>query len=107
MNLNLEDYRKDFNAKGFITRLRYNKDLLNELIQETHFLINNPTNSERMYCWYYNISEQPVCKHCGKPRKFRKFTYGYFPTCGSKECRGKSVTYGNKYHHDFKEIQKK
>ncbi len=105
--MNLENYRKDFNAKGFITRLRYNKDLLTELIQKTQFLINNPSNSERMYCWYHNINEQLVCKHCGKPRKFRKFTFGYFPTCGSKECRAKSVAYGNKYHHDFVEIQKK
>lgn len=103
----LEDYRENFNAKTLITTLRYHEDILNELIQKTSFLIDNPTNSERMYCWYYNIKEQPVCRHCGKPKRFRKFSSGYFPTCGDKACRAKSVAYGNKYHHDFKEIQKK
>lgn len=28
----LEDYRENFNARGFVTRLRYNENLRNELI---------------------------------------------------------------------------
>ena len=105
--MNLDEYKENFNAKSFITKLRYNTDLLNELIAKTTFLLNNPTNSERMYCWYHNITEIQKCPHCGKPRKFHKFTYGYFPTCGSKECRAKSVAYGNKFNHNFTEMQKK
>lgn len=105
--MNLDEYKENFNAKSFITKLRYNTDLLNELITQTAFLLNNPTNSERMYCWYHNITEIQKCPHCGKPRKFHKFTYGYFPTCGSKECRAKSVAYGNKFNHNFTEMQKK
>ena len=103
----LEDYRKNFNARGFATRLRYNEDLRNELIQETSFLPNTVTLSERMYYWFHNIDSPLLCPHCGKPRKFRKFTYGYFPTCGSKECRAKSIAYGNKFMHNYDVIQKK
>ena len=55
--MNLDEYKEKFNAKSFITKLRYNTDLLNELIAKTAFLLNNPTNSERMYCWYHNITE--------------------------------------------------
>lgn len=108
MNLNLEDYRKDFNIKRFNNLLRYHEDLLDVLKKKTSFLDeHNPEKSERVYCWYNNITEIQKCPHCGKSRKFHKFPIGYFPTCGSKECRGKSVAYGNKYHHDFVEIQKK
>lgn len=103
----LEECRKDFNAKSLITKLRYNEDLRNELVQKTSFLPDNVTTSERMYYWYNNINTLIVCPHCGKKPPFSKFTYGYYPTCGSKECRAKSVAYGNKYSHDYVAIQKK
>lgn len=60
-----------------------------------------------MYYWFHNIDSPLLCPHCGKLRKFRKFTYGYFPTCGSKECRAKSIAYGNKFMHNYDVIQKK
>lgn len=108
MELNLDEYRKDFNIKRFNNLLRYHEDLLDTLKKKTSFLDeHNPEKSERVYCWYNNITEIQKCPHCGKSRKFHKFPVGYFPTCGTKECRAKSVAYGNKYHHDFKEIQKK
>lgn len=108
MESNLDDYRKDFNIRQFNNLLRYHEDLLDILKKKTSFLDeHNPSNPERVYCWYNNITEIQKCPHCGKSRKFRKFTYGYFPTCGSKECRAKSVVYGNKFNHNFVEIQKK
>ena len=108
MESNLDDYRKDFNIRQFNNLLRYHEDLLDILKKKTSFLDeHNPSNSERVYCWYNNITEIQKCPHCGKSRKFHKFTYGYFSTCGSKECRAKSVVYGNKFNHNFVEIQKK
>ena len=108
MESNLDDYRKDFNIRQFNNLLRYHEDLLDILKKNTSFLDeHNPSNPERVYCWYNNITEIQKCPHCGKSRKFHKFTYGYFSTCGSRECRAKSVVYGNKFNHNFVEIQKK
>ena len=53
MESNLDDYRKDFNIRQFNNLLRYHKDLLNILKKKTSFLDeHNPSNPERVYCWY-------------------------------------------------------
>lgn len=104
----MDEYRKDFNIKQFNNLLRYHTDLLDALKKKTSFLDEyNPSNSERVYCWYNNINEIQKCPHCGKPKKFHKFSMGYFQTCGSKECKSKSIAFGNKFNHDYTEIQKK
>ena len=54
----MDEYRKDFNIKQFNNLLRYHEDLLNALKKKTSFLDEyNPSNSERVYCWYHNITE--------------------------------------------------
>lgn len=84
-----------------------NKLHFEQLIKETPTIPNIPeiSKSERYYCWLYNITERPLCPHCNKVRKFTNFYNGYWPTCGSKECRAKSVVIGNKEHHDWVSVQ--
>ena len=58
MESNLDDYRKDFNIRQFNNLLRYHEDLLDILKKNTSFLDeHNPSNPERVYCWYNNITE--------------------------------------------------
>ena len=56
--MNLDEYRKDFNIRQFNNLLRYHEDLLYILKKKTSFLDeHNPSNPERVYCWYHNITE--------------------------------------------------
>lgn len=110
--MQLNDYKTNFNAKSFITLLRYNKDLLQELYNFTIFLDIKKikyniaiSNSERMYCWYYNITEILFCKYCNKPLKFRSFNKGYYATCGDKECKSKSIIYSNIHNHNQEQMR--
>lgn len=58
MESNLDDYRKDFKIRQFNNLLRYHEDLLDILKKKTSFLDeHNPSNPERVYCWYNNITE--------------------------------------------------
>lgn len=45
--------------------------------------------SEKLYRYFYNINEDPKCVICGKPVKYRNFTFGYSrycgPACSSKD----------------------
>lgn len=45
--------------------------------------------SEKIYRYFYNINEDPKCVICGKPVKYRNFTFGYSrycgPACSSKD----------------------
>jgi hypothetical protein len=46
--------------------------------------------SEKLY-WYYNdITEKPVCKNCGKPVKFINAILGYAQYC-CKKCSNNSI----------------
>lgn len=45
-------------------------------------------------CIYGSASRTPVCKYCGKDLRFRELNYGYYPTCGCRECKRKHRSEG-------------
>lgn len=92
--------------KGFMVKLRYNEDLRNRVIELTSFLHEDVSLSERVYCILHDITEQPVCKWCGDPLRFRKLDKGYFATCGKKECQGKGIAAGA-VNHDWAAVAAK
>ena len=49
---------------------------------------NCSTIGEQFFCIHYNI-EPPFCI-CGNKLVFNTYVKGYWPTCGSKECKSKS-----------------
>jgi len=49
---------------------------------------NCPTIGEQFFCIHYNI-EPPNC-FCGNKLLFKTYVKGYWPTCGTKECKAKS-----------------
>lgn len=62
---------------------------------------NGDTFNEKMYCYFYNIKEKPVCKNCGLPVKFMSFTKGYMQYC-SKKCVYQSDEISNKKRNTIK-----
>lgn len=68
------------NARECVIRVNYNefyKYLLETLPKELTF-------GERLYWFYNNITEKPVCKNCGAPVKFKGATKGYAEFCSIK-----------------------
>lgn len=108
--MELSETLKQYTNKGLMTKLRYDADLKAGIISVTQFLPETTTISERVYCVKNNVTEALACPVCGKPRKFRSLTLGYFATCGDKACqntqRTVSVTAANK-SRDYTESVKK
>ena len=48
--------------------------------------IHGHTFVEKLYCFYHNIFESPVCPICGSYVKFKSFNKGYRKSCGNKTC---------------------
>ena len=63
------------------------------------------SHSERLYCFYNNIENKPVCKECGKPVKFLSIHRGYQQFCSNK-CSNKNSEKIEKIisNRDYKEI---
>lgn len=100
-----EMHNKD--AKSIMVSLR-NKDNADLLINETQFLPDSATLSERLYCWVHNITELQLCPICGKPKIFNKYNKGYFATCGDKKCKSALISKSNREsNRDWKSIQLK
>ena len=95
--------------KGLLIKLRYDKELLAELIEETSFLSPEDTDtSERV--WYYqnHLHEVQLCPYCKeRKRKFKKLDKGLFPTCGHEECQKAGMSKGAKAERDWDKIQAK
>lgn len=95
------------NAKTVLLYLR-KEDTYKEFVNETCYLPENISKSERYYCWLNKLTELPKCPVCGKPKKFHKVDKGYFSTCGDKICKSSLIAKANKeYPRDWKRIQEK
>lgn len=55
----------------------------NEGIQN-YLKMNNLKTAEEMYLKYYNLTEAPKCRFCGKKCKFISFFKGYLKICSAK-----------------------
>lgn len=96
--------------KGLMVKLRYDDSLKLDIINNTQFLPDESSLSERIYCIKHSIAEQLYCPICNKPRKFRSTNIGYFATCGDKACQQtaqrQNVVISNK-SRDYSETVKK
>lgn len=96
--------------KGLMVKLRYDDFLKTEIINNTQFLPEESSLSERVYCLKNNITEQLLCPVCNKPRKFRNMNTGYFATCGDKSCQTilhcQNVTIANKTRNYTESVKK-
>lgn len=98
------------NKRGLMTKLRYDTHLTQEIINSTKFLNEDSSISERIYCLYNNIFEQPICLICGKQRKFEKMDKGYFSSCGDDKCKKEAHVVNTKkgcVNKDYKNIYEK
>ena len=90
------NYPKMFDARGTISANIVNKnspfhstDLSCAIIETTHFLNNESSLTERVYCILNNIVTVVMCTECSNLVKFRNGVYGYAKTCGTT-CSNKS-----------------
>lgn len=94
VNINVMDeknkeYIKEliFNKKinKAISIIKNNPEILDWFIKITKFV--NGSISERLYCWFHNLTEIPK-SHCNeKPMVYEKFSYGYKNVCKCNVCR--------------------
>lgn len=62
---------------------------------------NNISWREKLYLYYHNLDNRPLCKICGMPAKFNSTFKGYFDHC-SVQCSGKSKNRLDKIHNTIK-----
>lgn len=83
--------------KRLSSTVRNSPELINILTEETNFLPNSSSISERLYCYIHDLHEIQRCPYCGKPKLYRgKIDKGYFATCGSDECKSIGIKNGAK-----------
>lgn len=97
--------------KKLSMHVHYSPELQLLLKEETSFLSEDASLSERLYCWTHDIHELQMCPYC-KERPLRyagKMNKGYFGTCGDKECMRLGEISGPKKitKEKWKEISKK
>jgi len=73
--------------KGLSRTLSSNAILLLNL--KSHFTFTTNNIQQLLYHLKYDMYAIPVCS-CNLERKFHRYVYGYFPTCGNKVCKDKS-----------------
>lgn len=78
---NKEDVIENLKTKPKSTRYVYprHKDDIDAIYP------NIQNSSEKLWLLKENLIEQPKC-NCGKSLMFKRFSDGYFKTCGDKEC---------------------
>lgn len=65
--------------------------------------VNGLTINERLYMFYNNMIDRPVCNTCGKPVKFFGYTKGFGQHCCAK-CTQADKTVRDKYKESCKDI---
>lgn len=96
------------NAKTVMLYLRKEENI-NDFINETDYLPDTISKSERYYCWLNKLKEIPTCPICGKYRIFNKVNTGYFATCGDSSCKSALIAKSNSdtEKRDWNKIQEK
>lgn len=108
MNTFTELYNKANKSNKTVMVYLRKESNLNLLINETSYLPDNISNSERYYCWLHNLKEIPKCPYCNNYRRFEKVDKGYFATCGNKSCKSLAIGYANAHsYRDWNKIQEK
>ena len=94
-------------ANGIFSIIRNNSHLLSEITEKTSYLDSDCEIGRRLWHLTENATEIPKCPRCVNNRLFYRYSNGYHPTCGDKECRSKMKVesfkktidekYGNNY----------
>ena len=103
-----EEYKD--NNKALLVKLRYNKDLVADIEEETSFLNQYQDTSISERIWYIknDLHEPQLCPYCNeRKRRFKKLDKGLFPTCGHEECQKAGMSKGAKAERDWDKIQAK
>ena len=78
------------NTSKLSSTIQWDKELKDEIISLTNFLIDDHsirmTTLARVYCILNDIYEQPTCKHCGNPVGFIGWKHGFREYC-SNSCQ--------------------
>lgn len=78
------------NTSKLSSTIQWDKELKDEIISLTNFLIDDNsirmTTLARVYCILNDIYEQPTCKHCGNPVGFIGWKHGFREYC-SNSCQ--------------------
>jgi hypothetical protein len=81
--------RKDGKLNSAVLRQQWflDSELGRYIFDNTQFLPETSTLSERIWCILNDITERPVCCYCGSPVVFlRHYGAGYIKTCNSRKC---------------------
>lgn len=96
-----------FNDKTMALYMRKENNAA-QLVLETEYLPENTASNERLYCYKNHLTTIPLCPVCGKLRRFRKLSMGYFATCGDRACKSALIAKANsESYRDWDAIQKK
>ena len=98
------------NLKAFMVKLRYDKQLVSELIEATSFLNDYGDISMSERVWYYKegIKEVKLCPYCQKKKlRFKKLDKGLFSTCGDDTCKKAGMSKGALKERDWKALSSK
>lgn len=82
INILIDNHK--LSSKYYSLRTSLNKEDANIKYWLNHRIKWSNSWSETLYCVKYNIAEQPKCKICGNPVKFKSFEHGYRKYCTSK-----------------------
>lgn len=86
-NLYVETRKAGGNKKLSYT-VNHDNGIKEILINETSFLPDDSSISERLYCYINDMHSTPTCPYCGdKLRYYGKMNRGYYATCGKDECK--------------------
>ena len=80
-----KELSKQMTIKGIVISFRYRKERVKDLIEQTAWMPEDSSNSERLYCLLKDYKDI-YCPICGKKKKFAKINHGYYCTCNSKKC---------------------
>lgn len=77
-------------------------DLVKEIVDETSFLPEDASLTNRVYCVMNDIKDNPKCG-CGNNVNFFRYSTGYFEFCG-KKCTYKGSLFGQRTKEKYANI---
>lgn len=95
----IAEKKEGISSRTTFSSFRYNEVLKKEIEGITSFLDEFYSGIEigqRIYHLRESLEGVQKCEICGNPRKFHRYTDGYFSTCGRDECKKQKKVEGFK-----------
>ena len=83
--IDFKELAKSMSIKGIVISLRYNEERIKALFEQTSWMPEESSKSERLYCILFDYKDI-YCPICGKKKKFYKINKGYWKTCDDSNC---------------------